>query len=113
MGLQLYHGATRGLAARAPSALGPVLGNPVRLVIPPGVRTGLVVPLYPQGVRVVIAGHPHARHVALGHPAVGPVARLLTAARRDDDDRLRHDDHRSVLDDVVAPLIAIPAVADG
>src|SRR3989454_12609769 len=67
----------------------PALRDPVWLVVPPGVGAGLVVPLDPQGVRVVGPGDPHGRHVALGDPAVGPIAGVEAAPRDRDVDRLR------------------------
>src|SRR5229473_349966 len=118
MSLHLYHGATRGLAVRTrarrcepqPGA-GPPCEPEGRAGAPrpeaslsPGVRAGLVVPLDPQGVRVVGAGDPDVRHVALGDPTVGPIAGAEAAPRDRDVDRLWDDDHRGTMDDVGAPM---------
>src|SRR3989442_522294 len=92
----------------------PARRDPVWMVVPPGIRAGLVVPLDPQGVRVVEAGDPHVRHVALGDPAVGPIAGVEAAPRDRDVDRLRDDDYRGTMDDVGAPMdvVAHRAVMD-
>src|SRR6266704_1123054 len=99
MGLQLYHYA--GSPRETGLAASPALGDPVRLVVAPGVGAGCVVPLVPQRVRVVVAGDPLVRDVGLGNPAVGPVSRLDAPPRGDDDDRLRQDDHRAARADGV------------
>src|SRR6266446_2151042 len=128
MSLHLYHGATRGLAVRTRARrceLQPGAGPPCEpegragaprpeASLPPGVRAGLVVPLDPQGVRVVGAGDPDVRHVALGDPTVGPIAEAEAAPRDRDVDRLWDDDHRGTTDDVGAPMdvVAHRAVVD-
>src|SRR5882724_1258391 len=93
MGLQLYHGATRGPAGGGRrSAV--ALGYPVGLVVAPGVGARLVVRLDPHGIVVVVARDPLVGDVALRHPGVVPVAGGDTALRRDEVDRLGDDDHR-------------------
>src|SRR6266436_185584 len=104
MSLHLYHGATRGLAVRTRARRCEPQGRAgaprPEASLPPGVRAGLVVPLDPQGVRVVGAGDPDVRHVALGDPTVGPIAGAEAAPRDCDVDRLWDDDHRGTTDDV-------------
>src|SRR5947209_7071023 len=93
MGLQLYHGVTRspgGGGRRSAVAL----GDPVRLVVAPGIGARLVMRLDPRGVVVVVARNPFVGDVALWDPGVVPVAGDDAALRRDEVDRLRDDDHR-------------------
>src|SRR5207245_7647268 len=92
MGLQLYHGVTRdpgGGDRRSAVAV----GDPVGLVVAPGISARLVMRLDPRGVVVVVALDPLVGDVALWDPGVVPVAGDDAALRRDEVDRLRDDDH--------------------
>src|SRR5262249_29226737 len=81
-----------GLCYASGRALAGALGNPVGLVIPPGVAARLVVTFDPQRVVIVVAGDPRVGNVALRHPGVRPVAGNDTGRRRGDVHRLRDND---------------------